>query len=358
MRVAVVTELTARHDCAGGATRLEELAKSLVDRGHEITVFCSQWWEGGTDIPEFTEEGVRYRAVTYGSDSSPGRFGRRLPRLLYRFNPDVIHAAHDPPMAVLGATLAGTLTRTPVVVEWSRHAPRSGWAERLRRQAARFPERVITPSHLVKTGVLELGRPAESTEVIPSPVNMAQIRSIEAEHLGDIVFSRDLDGDANLENLLLALAELRTVGWSAVVIGDGPERARYEKQAADLRIDDRVTFLGELPLNRRLGIFRGARIAVHTARCAPFPREFLRALACGCVGIAEYHETSSAHEFIEQRSRGIGVTSEEDLADAIERAAELPHKSIEADFASFDETEIIERYLRCYREVRSEFGLF
>jgi len=156
---------------------------------------------------------------------------------------------------------------------------------------------------------------------------------------------------------LLALAELRTVDWSAAVIGEGPERDRYEEMAADLRIDDRVSFLGEQPLARRLAIFKGAHVAVHTALRAPFAREFLRALACGCVGIAEYHAESSAHELVERRDRGSRVTDEAELAEAIEGAADHERMDVDESFAAFDESEILEQYLACYRDVRTDQGL-
>ncbi len=53
-----------------------------------------------------------------------------------------------------------------------------------------------------------------------------RIRDAQVVEGADIVYSRRLDEDANLESLLLALAELRDKGWHAVVIGDGPDRDR------------------------------------------------------------------------------------------------------------------------------------
>jgi len=351
MRVAVVTERTVHHDETDAATRISELATGLVARGHEVTVFCSQWWDGGDAVPTFEADGVTHHAVTEDASVPAWKFALRLPRPLRQFDPDVIHAAHEPPAAVLGSWAAGRLTATPLVVDWYDDAPRAGWAERVRRFAARTPECVIAPSHPIETGVFELGRDPDGTAVIPEGIDMDAVRETDPDSVADVVYSRRLDGDANVEDLFLALAELRDLDWSLAVIGDGPERPTYERQAADFRIDDCVTFLGAQPLERRIAIMKGAHVAVHTARHAPFPREFLYALACGCVGIAAYQAGSSAHELVETHDRGMRVSSDAELTEAIGRAAEMDHRTVEESFASFDEDAVLDRYLECYRDL-------
>jgi glycosyltransferase involved in cell wall biosynthesis len=351
MRVAVVAERTIQHAETDATTRIAEVASGLADRGHEVTVFCSQWWDGGETVPTFEADGVTYRAVTHDVSAPAWRFGVRLPRLLRRFGPDVIHAAHDPPVAVLGAGVARRFAGAPLVVDWYDDDQRAGWNERARRLAVRTPDRVTVPSHLIETGVLELGRDEERTTVVPDGIDMDAIRSTDPESVADIVYARRLDGDANLESLFLALAELRGLDWSLAVIGDGPERPTYERQASDFRIADRVTFMGAQPVERRIAIMKGSQVAVHTARHAPFPREFLRALACGCVGIAAYQTGSSAHELVETHDRGMRVSSEEELTHAIKRAAGMEHRTVDAAFDAFDEAAVLDRYLECYREL-------
>ncbi len=350
MRVAVVAEQTAYHDETAASLRVRGVSQRLAARGHEVTTFCSKWWGG--DEPEFDSGGVTYHAITDDLDAPARRLFTRLPSAVRGAEPDVIHAAHADPFVIHAASLAGSLARTPLVVDWyDVIEPVTTWHERAWWVAARVPDTIIAPSRLVRTGIREIGRPDDELRVIPTGIDMAQIRSVEAEELGDIVYSRTLDETANLGSLLLALAELRDMAWEAVVIGDGPVRAEYESQAADLRIDDRVEFVGDQPLERRLAAFKGAHVAVHTATRAPFATDFLRALACGCVGIAEYHAQSAATELIERRERGFRTTSDEELAAAIREAADLPRLEIDEDFTDFDEDTVIDRYLECYRSL-------
>ncbi|MFB6111009.1 MAG: glycosyltransferase [Halobacteriaceae archaeon] len=209
----------------------------------------------------------------------------------------------------------------------------------------------MTPSELVKTNVREFGRPADAIDVIPTGIEFATIRSVEPDESVDIVYARRLDEDANLENLLLALAELRDRDWRCAVVGDGPARAGYESEARDLRIADRVRFTGDLPLRERLALFRGAHVYVHTARRAAFPLDLVRALAAGCLGVVSYEAASAAHEFVEAHRRGFLTTSPEEITAAIEASGEYEHCTIDEGFAEYDQTAVMDRYLQRYREL-------
>jgi glycosyltransferase involved in cell wall biosynthesis len=352
MRVAIVTERTVHHAETNATTRTAQLASALADRDHDVTVFCSQWWDDGEVTTTDEATGVAYRAVTHHPSAPDLRFAARLPGVVSGFDPDVIHAVHEPHPIVLGAGTAARISRAPLVVDWYEADPGSGRGGRTRRLAARRPDRVIAPSRLVETELRELGAPADGIMRIPDAIDMDAIRGIDPEPVADIVYARRLDGEAGLESLLLALAELRRFDWSLAVVGDGPERRTCERRAAEFRIDDRVSFLGARPPGERIAIMKGARVAVHTAHRTPFPREFLRALACGCVGVAVYRAASSAHELIETHPRGIRVSSDDQLADAIRRAAGMDHRTVDSSFAPFDEDAVVDRYLACYREAR------
>lgn len=355
MRVAVVADETARHVETDATLRLKDITDRLASRGHEVSVICSQWWEGRE--PTFGADGVEYHAYV---EDPPGTFYQthvRLPRRIRAVDPDVIHAVESHPGVAIGAAIASRITRAPLLLEWYDPEDNSEWGEYAERLAVLVPDLVVTPSRLVRTSVRELGRDPAGIDVIPTGIDMEHIESLDADPVADIVYSRRLDGDANLESLLLALAELRDLAWDAVVIGDGPQRAYYEQHAADLRITERVEFLGEQSIDRRLEIYKGASAYVQTARRAPFAHELLRAIACGCVGIAEYHSASSAHELVEQYDRGMRTTTEDELVESIRRAADFEHLEFDPRLGEYDVRAVLERYLDHYRELRAAVGL-
>ncbi|MEM4780262.1 MAG: glycosyltransferase [Halalkalicoccus sp.] len=332
MNVAFVHATPAAETALARRTRY--WAGLLADRGHDATVLCTRWWDGEYD--EFEREGVTYRAIA----ESPRWLVARLPGALSELGPDVVHAAASEPTAALAARLSGP----PLVVEWcGREEPK-----RLDR-ALSGADRVVVPSEHVRTKVRE--RDVEAT-VLPWGIPIERIRETEPSGSAALVWSGRLDEHANLEGLLLALAEFRYREWRALVIGDGPRKDEYEGLARDLRVADRVDFVGERPMGDRIARLKGAHVFVHTADRCPFARKLLLALACGCVGIVEYQVDSAAHELIAGRTRGLGATDDEGIVAAIERAAELPQKEYDAGFEAFSHERVGDRYL----DVLDELG--
>ena len=352
MRVAFVSIRTPEHGESRCSQKLRRTARLLASRGHEVTVFCAQWWDG--EDPERVIEDVRYHAVTTEATAS-WSFASVLPALILAYDPDVVHAGYAPPQQVLGAKVGAKLAGVPLVVDWYGDEEIDGQAADL---AARTPDIVLTPSRLVSAWVLEHGVEEAAIDILPESIDMDLVRNVPAEEDVDVVYAHDLDEDANLEALLLALAELRERDWRCVVVGDGSERDRYEQQAADLRIDDRVEFAGELPIEERLAHYRSAHVFVQTARWEPFARELLWALACGCVGVVEYQARSSAHELIEHHERGLRTTSTRELTDAIVSAAEMEEREFDESIDEYDHETILQETIDIYNRLREEYGTF
>lgn len=349
MHVAVVCRTPPPQSDRDGALRLRRLATELADRGHEVTVYCQGWWD--SDTLRFELDGVVYEAVTF---DAPALYYTRIPGLLARHRPDVVVTSPAPPGAVVSSRIGGLLARAPVICDWFGDEPGaedSLWSG----TAARVPTRVVTPSELQRTRVRELGANGDSTVVLPNSIDFSLVETTDPGERREVVYARDLDSEANLESLLLALAELRKRdGWMATVIGDGPQRADYEKQARDLGIGDRVEFVGECDRQRRVEIYRGAHAFVQTAKRAQFADELLWALAAGCVGVVEYQGASSAHELVERRERGIRVTDMEALDEAIADAWAIPFRDIDEMFREFDHAAVAGDYLELFRECGAE----
>jgi glycosyltransferase involved in cell wall biosynthesis len=338
MQVGVVARFAPPDTRATGEAvdRTVRVARRLAAAGHEITVYCTRWWDAETGRHE--HDGLSYRAVT----DLPERtlFRLRLAGRLAADRPDTVHAV-GPPWVVRAAGTGARLGGAPLVVDWYGEETLEGVTDR--------PERVVTPSELVRTAARERGVSEDRTAVVPDGVDLDLVRSTEPEGGADVIAGRRLDAASNLGSLFLALAELRDRGWSATVVGDGPERERYEREVADLRIDDRVEFPGELSREERIARYRGARVFVHTATREAFATELCWALACGCAGVVEYQAGSAAHELVERRDRGFRVTTPEEVEDAIVAAGALEHMTVDGSMAEYDHDTLTERWLAVYR---------
>ena len=353
MRIAFVSLETSHHVETETNARLQTITELLTDAGHEVCVLCSQWWDG----PETTYErdDVTYHGLSVGPEAGRA-FCSRVPHTIGSLGPDVVHAMAEPPTQVIAADVGATLARVPLVCEW--YAGNGVHDSRRHRWAGRRADRIVSPSRLVKTWVRELGPSGEDVEVIPNPIDLSAIREIEPGPDRDVIYARRLDDQANLESLLLALAERRDADWTATVVGDGPDRSRYERLVRDLRIEDRVTFLGEISREERIACYRGGHVFAQTAEHCVFPTELCWALACGCVGVVEYHVDSSAHELVEGHERGYRTTSETELSDAVFEARTRDRRDVDPVFESFDRPQVRDRFLELYRECIDDSGLF
>jgi len=349
MRVAVVVMETSHHRDTEGRRHLERLAGTLAEAGHEVSVFCAQWWGGNAS--QFEPDAVTYRGVTV--EPAETSFCTRLPALLAKHRPDVIVASPTPSSVVRAANAGAKLARAPLVVEWF-----GDYEDPVSARAVGAADQFVTPSELVQTQLWEAGADSDLTTIIPESIDMDLVREVEPAEEVDVVYAHPLDDSANVESLFLGLAELRQKGWSATIIGDGPEREAYEREAADLRIDDRVTFVGECARERRLAIYKGAHAFVQTAWREQFATELLWALACGCIAVVEYQAESSAHELVEHRDRDFRVTTPQEIADSIVESADVERRTIDESLAEYDHAEVVEQYEALYERLVDERGLF
>ena len=147
MRVAFASLFAPGHGETPARTRTLRTARGLADRGHDVIWLCARWWGGDHDA--FEEDGIEYRAVT--AEPAPAAFAARLPVAVRRAGADVVHAVNSPPTPGLAATVAGSLSRVPVVVDWWRDHPAD--ARRWYRPLARRADAVATPSRTTKTRV-------------------------------------------------------------------------------------------------------------------------------------------------------------------------------------------------------------
>jgi len=357
MRVAFVSMYTHHTRDTAVTRRFHRLAKLLVERDHEVTVLCGRWWDGSH--PTFEQDDIEYRAVD--GDFSSRLFISKLPFSVRRAAPDVVHVPNSPPAHARTAKATCRLLRVPLIVEWWADESTDSAADY--RKVARGADRVIAPSQTVKTAVREHGAADDAIDVIPESIDFSLVESAPTEDRIDLVYNRQLDENANVETFLLALAELRDRDWRAAVIGDGPAVADAQQTARDLRIRDRIAFVGDIPDAERVSILKGAHVFAQTAEVEPFATNLLWALACGCVGISEYQIDSAAHELVEGKSRlegtrGSLVSTPQELADEIIAAGKLEHRTVDPAYEVYDHSVIVTQYLDCYREAIDSRGLF
>jgi len=99
----------------------------------------------------------------------------------------------------------------------------------------------------------------------------------------DILFVGELRDLKGVDILLKALAELQERAVTATIVGSGPDEMKFKALSASLGLDERVRFMGALPIR---DAFPLGRIMVVPSRAESFPYVVLEAAAAGLPMIA------------------------------------------------------------------------
>jgi glycosyltransferase involved in cell wall biosynthesis len=334
MKVVVVSGIWPP-DSGGPASHAPALADFLAKRGHEVEVVTT------ADVaPE-----VRSYPVTWAARRSPLRHVRSalLVHAAAR-RADVVYATSMIRRAAIGSRLA----RSPLVVklvsdEVFERATRSGryvgtleefqgvggggrlrFLRVTRNAALKRARHVFCPSSYLRDVALLWGLDTGRVTVLPNPapaippMPTRELLRAELELDGDVlVFAGRLGPQKAVGVLLDAL--VHASGVSLVIAGDGPERSALERRALELGLDARVRFLGSVPRENVLRLFRAADASVLPSAWENFPHTVVEALAVGCPVIAT--AVGGVPEVVREGENGLLVPPGDAaaLADSIER---------------------------------------
>jgi glycosyltransferase involved in cell wall biosynthesis len=303
VKVLIVTGIWPP-DVGGPASHAPELAAYLLGRGHEVDVVTTAHVAPAPEayrvswISRRNPLGVRHVRVAEKVRSRAGEA-------------DVVYATSMIGRAAVGAKAA----RRPLVIKLTtdeayERARRRGLFDgdmdafqhvagdirirglrRSRDAALRRATRVICPSAYLREMAVSWGVPPERALVIPNPApdlpllpTRDEARAAVGVDGPTLAFAGRIGRQKSLEVGLEALA--RVAGVSLLVAGDGPEREEMERRAGDLRLGGRARFLGPLPREDVLWLFRAADASLLSSTWENFPHTVVESLAVGTPVIA------------------------------------------------------------------------
>ena len=304
MRVVLVSGIWPP-DVGGPASHAPALAAALLEAGHEVEVVTT-----ADSAPAPRRYPVRWVAR---SRPAPLRHLAVVGKVVAAARrSDRVYATTMVRRAAIGAGLA----RRPLVVklvadeafERERRAGRfdgtleqfqracGGLRRRLlrasRTAALRRAERVLVPSAYLREIALGWGLLPDRVAVVPNPApelpprlpSQDEARSALGIRGPAIAAAGRLTAQKSLGDALQAVARVPEV--ELLVLGDGPERAALERNAADLGMSHRVRFLGPGARDDVLTLFRAADAVLVTSAWENLPHTVLEALAVGTPVIA------------------------------------------------------------------------
>ena len=320
MKIAFVYDLIYPYSKGGVEKRIADVAKGLVERGHEIHVFGTKQWDGPDRL---VVDGIVLRGISVnaGLYSRRGRrsirqgliFSLALAVHLSRERFDLIDAQSMSPLSCLAAVMVSRLRRIPSVVTWH-EVWRRYWIEYLGPIGAVgwFTEWLIARLGATQVAVSDttagkleaLG--VSNAPVLANGVDLSRINSVaRRSNRSSIVYVGRLLPHKNVELLIDAARVLSDRGLAPIIeiIGEGPHRATLERRASNL---PNVRFLGSVKSDLDVVDFlKSARVFALPSVREGFGICALEAMACGVPVVTVDHPDNSTTDFIVSGHNGL-----------------------------------------------------
>ncbi len=352
-------------ETGGSERQFATLAGALDRRSFRVLLGCNRrrgpFLEGLGEVPQFPLGGS-----LYGLQSLRTRF--QLGRHLRRNGANVAHAFDF--YANMTMIPAARLAGVPVVIGSQRQLGDllSRAQSRAQLEMFRLCDRVVCNSHAAAARLIADGLPERKIVVIGNglPPEAFARTSAALPRTGQILrvgmIARMNALYKNHRCFLRAAAQLaqkkREVEF--VLVGDGPLRPEFERQAVELGIRDRVHFLGDrrdIP-----AVLATLDVSVVPSDSESLSNVVLESMAAG-VPVVATNVGGNVELLSDERGVLVPVNDEAGLVDALERLlgdsglrAELARNARDFAEANFDITRVRQSYEALYRELLERKG--
>ena len=338
MRICLVYDCLFPHTVGGAERWYANVARRLVEDGHDVTYLTLRQWEG--DDPGI--EGVRVVAVGPRFELYSGGRRRILPPLAFGLGVfahlllrgrryDVVHTASFPYFSLLAAAFVRPLHRFRLVVDWHEAWTSDYWREYLGGAAGRVgwlvqalclraPQRAFCFSRLHaqrlrdwrvngEVSILEGEYDGPLDKPAPRPADPVVVfagRHIPEKRVPDLVPA-------------VALARRSVPELRCVIFGDGPEREEVERRIEAEGLQDVIQVPGFVSPKRVEETLATALCLVLPSRREGYGLVVVEASAAATPSVVARGPDNAATELIEQGVNGFVADSgsPEDIAAAI-----------------------------------------
>ncbi len=158
--------------------------------------------------------------------------------------------------------------------------------------AAHEAAAIITVSDGLRQALIALGAPAARITTLRNGVDLAAFRPLDRDAARSrfrvtgptLVSVGALIPRKGHEQTIEAMRLLE--GWTLLIAGEGPERARLEALARRLGVAERVRLLGPLPHDQLPALYSAADISVLASSREGWANVLLESMACGTPAVA------------------------------------------------------------------------
>lgn len=157
-----------------------------------------------------------------------------------------------------------------------------------------------------------------------------------------VVYVGRLISGKGIIDLVESIEKIKRDDFVLLVIGDGPEEKGLKELAKQLKIEDKIEFLGAKSFNEVLGFMKISDIFVNPSYNEGLPTTVLEAGACGCAIVAT--DVGGTREIISDKKSGFLIKPRQtvEMATFIEKL--LENETQRKNFSESAKQEILEKF--------------
>ena len=346
----IVSDALAPWHKGGKEERYEQLAKHFQSDEIEIIFATMKWWQG-KDPQGYVS--ICPRIEMYNSDGGRSvwqsvRFAVACLKV-YKLKPDLIECDQIPFLPIFTLWFVAKLRSIPITVTWHEVWGIQYWQEyapKIARFAAicekltmRLPDRIFANSEYTANRLRTFGVTNNLLVVIENKLDIEFMKKASTDLAGyQIIFAGRLIAHKRVDILLKAVEILKRKHPNVClgIIGGGPESKTLKQIAFNLKIEDNVKFLGEIPKHEDvIGVMKKSDIFVSASEREGYGQSVLEALYLKLNVIVANHPNNAAVEIVNKVQHGIVLQENKPqlYADAISK---LLTKQKSKAFSSFE----------------------
>lgn len=290
-------------DC-GASRQLCNISQELVRRGHQVDIayFFGKLPEG-IDLPS-----VNIHHINANNSHDPLIIWRLL-RLLKFIKPDIIQTWFLQ-VDIFGGIVA-RLSKTP----WIIREPGSGmgytgyWKNRLRFWLAKKVDAVVVNSIAGKqywydnssVKCCKVIRNGICLDTVKGNSDIPLVKTGTGENSKVVLYVGRLEKIKNLSMMLFAISKaMEDMPIMAILVGEGSERSKLEKQARQAGIENHVWFTGAMPNAKVISLMKQVDMLLFVSKYEGFPNAVVEAMGCCCPLVVS--DIPAHREFLDERS--------------------------------------------------------
>ena len=334
MKIAIVYDVIYPYVVGGVQLRNWEVAKRLVQRGHEVTLFGTKHWQGNDVI---ISEGVRLWGVCPAKELYAR--GRRAtwPPIYFSYNVlaplmkrdfEIVDVSNFPYFPCLPAKLAAWKNRSRLVVTWIEvwgnywltYLGKMGLiAKAMERMCAGLSDTAVAISEMTRRDLQKIGF-KHHISVIPCGVDFKRVEEVvPSSEASDVIFVGRLIKEKNVDLLIRATGYLarRECSLKCLIVGDGPERGTLATMIRQMGLQESIRIIPFLESQRDVfSYMKSSKVFVLPSSREGFGIIALEANACGLPVITTRYPRNACCELIRDGENGfVCEPAELDVAD-------------------------------------------